>query len=366
MKKKICIFTSYFPLSKGGAEYQTYLIAKSLDSKYFDIFFLSFNRTNKSLLKMDGYKIYSIATNRFLSKFGKPYFLYYSKIKNILSYEKPDIVYRRMESSILGILCLLKKRLKFKLIWACASTNGLTKFRLHGLKSILNNFDELFRIYGIKNADKILVQTNEQKQILLKRFNRDSIIFPNIHPTGNTASVKKRKNIKILWIANFKQLKQPGYFIDLAEKLQNFTNTQFVMIGRLGKSKFHNNLNDRLKRVKNIEYRGELSLEDVQKTLAESHILINTSLYEGFSNTFIQAWMHKIPVISLNVDPDDMIKNNKIGFHSKTFGHLVKDTKTLIENNKLRTEIGERAQKFAVEKFSIKNIKTLIEIIDQE
>lgn len=364
MKKKICIFASYFPLSQGGAEYQSYLIAKSLNPKYYDIFFLSFNRYPKSVIEMDNFTIYSISTNRLLSKFGKPYFLYYFKIKQILSQEKPDIVYRRMESSILGILCLLKKKLKFKLIWACASTNGLTEFKLHGLKNILTNFDELFRIYGIKNADKILVQTNEQKQLLLKRFNRDSIIFPNLHPTDNIESVKKGKNIKILWIANFKHLKQPDYFIDLSEEFQNYTNIEFVMIGRLGKGKFWENLNDRMKRVKNIECKGELSLEDVQKTLAESHILINTSLYEGFSNTFIQAWMHKVPVISLNVDPDDMIKNNKIGFHSRTFRQLVKDTKTLIEDNNLRIEMGEIAYKFAIEKFSCKNICKLIRLIE--
>ena len=71
--------------------------------------------------------------------------------------------------------------------------------------------------------------------------------------------------------------------------------------------------------------------------------------------------MRKIPVISLNIDPDNIIKRNKIGLHSKTFEQLVKDTKLLIDNTKLREEMGEKAQKFAFKKFSINNMKIIPE-----
>ena len=106
-------------------------------------------------------------------------------------------------------------------------------------------------------------------------------------------------------------------------------------------------------------------LDEVNKVLSESHILVNTSEYEGFSNTYIQAWMRKVPVVALNSDPDDVIKTKGIGFHSKTFDQMVQDVRKLVENRKLRDEMGERSQKFAFNTFSVSNIHKFIDLIEQ-
>ncbi len=49
---------------------------------------------------------------------------------------------------------------------------------------------------------------------------------------------------------------------------------------------------------------GAISQQEVNAELANAHVLVNTSLYEGFPNTFIQAWMRRTVVVSLNVNPD--------------------------------------------------------------
>ena len=41
-----------------------------------------------------------------------------------------------------------------------------------------------------------------------------------------------------------------------------------------------------------------------ERAVRERGPLVNTSDYEGFSNTFIQAWMRRVPIASLHVDPD--------------------------------------------------------------
>lgn len=365
-KKKICIFTSYFPLAQGGAEYQAYLIAKSLDPSKFDIFFLTFNMREKKLITIDGFKIYSIKTSNVLFKFGKPYFLYYFSIKKILSREKPDIVYRRMGSATPGILCLLKKKIGFKLIWACAHITDLEKIKIHGIKNILTYCDDLFRIYGIRNADQILVQTYDQKQTLMKNFRRPSILFSNVHPApASPDSITKDSTaVRIVWIANFKKWKQPELFIRLADQCKDLSGTRFIMAGRIGSDKNWGRMRNRIQSLSQVEYRGEMPLHDVNHLLAKSHIFVNTSLHEGFPNTFIQAWMRRLPVISLHVDPDDIIKNNRIGFHSGTFEQMVKDTRLLIEKQEIREGMGTRAQSYALEKFSINNLSRLTPLFE--
>jgi glycosyltransferase involved in cell wall biosynthesis len=364
MKKKICFFISYFPLGQGGAEYQAYLIAKALDKSKYDVFFLTVRPNNdKSLILMDGYRIYTIRANSFLYKFGNPSFLYYFQIRKILFNEKPEIVYRRMGFAILGILGLLKKKMNFKLIWACSSTKSLDKMKNHGIINIFDYIDDLFRIYGIKRSDKILVQGKDQMQALFKNFKRKAYLSSNLHAAPQGEIKKSNAPIKVVWIANIKKLKQPEIFLKLAKEFEGQNEIRFIMIGRADPGRYQKVLMKRMDNLKQFEYKGELSNDEVNNILSEAHIFVNTSLFEGFPNTFIQAWMRKVPVISLNVDPDDILKKQGIGFHSGNYQQMASDLRYLIVNNRLREEMGVKAQNYALENYSLKNIKNVVKLI---
>ena len=119
--------------------------------------------------------------------------------------------------------------------------------------------------------------------------------------------------------------------------------------------------------VDNLEYKGELSIEKVNDLLRESHLFVNTSLYEGGPpNTFVQAWMRETPIVSLNVDPDDIIRKNTLGFHSGSFEQMVKDVKFLIENEKVRQEMGRNAREYAIREHDIEKIlPKYVELIEK-
>ena len=92
------------------------------------------------------------------------------------------------------------------------------------------------------------------------------------------------------------------------------------------------------KRVPNFDFLGVIPFSEVQEYFSRAAILVNTSMFEGFPHAFIQAWEHYVPVVSLNADPDGLICENKMGFHSKTFNQLVEDVKTLLKNKALIEE----------------------------
>jgi glycosyltransferase involved in cell wall biosynthesis len=42
--------------------------------------------------------------------------------------------------------------------------------------------------------------------------------------------------------------------------------------------------------VTNVDYLGARRQREVNELLARAHVLVNTSITEGYPNTFIQAW----------------------------------------------------------------------------
>jgi len=113
---------------------------------------------------------------------------------------------------------------------------------------------------------------------------------------------------------------------------------------------------EKTSKLSNLKYLGEISYEETNELLSKSSLFVNTSTTEGFSNTYIQAWMRENPVVTLNCDPDDLIKINKIGFHSGSFKRLVKDVRYLIENEDVRREMGKRAREYAFKNHDIKKV----------
>ncbi len=57
----------------------------------------------------------------------------------------------------------------------------------------------------------------------------------------------------------------------------------------------------------------------------------------------------------MSFDPDDIIVNNQIGFHSKNQDQMKKDLHKLISDDSLRMVMGEKARKYAIENHSIIN-----------
>ncbi len=119
-------------------------------------------------------------------------------------------------------------------------------------------------------------------------------------------------------------------FVKLAQALAGFPDIKFKLIGRSAPNKWSDSVLQLISATPNLEYLGELEMDDVNKQLDRAHIAISTSLYEGFSNVFIQAWMREVPVLSLNIDPDGVMEKFGLGFRTGTLENLKsRDTRVL-------------------------------------
>ena len=145
-------------------------------------------------------------------------------------------------------------------------------------------------------------------------------------------------------------------------------NIDFWMIASLGGSssyanKYYNDIKEASSKIKNLDFKGFVPYQEINKYYAESSLVVNTSYVEGFPNTFLEAWGNYNPIITLDFDPDEIICKYKLGLHSKTFEQLIEDTKTLLKNDELRKEMGNNSRKYVEKEHNLNNIINEYELL---
>jgi len=250
-----------------------------------------------------------------------------------------------------------------KLVFHIAHQQDVERYNASGISFLIKYMDRKMYHYGIRHADAIIGQAHYQDDLLKKNYQRScEVIIPNFHPFPNHISKKDTSPIKVYWIANIKEMKRPEKFVALAEAFADDQDVQFIMIGAMHSSYWSQQMPERLKNINNLIYKGALPVEKVNEELEAAHIFVNTSTSEGFPNTFVQAWMREVPVVSLSFDSDNIITQNGLGFVSGNVDQMVKDVKQLSHDHSLRLEIGKRSRDFASRYFSLNNIYKISEI----
>ena len=133
------------------------------------------------------------------------------------------------------------------------------------------------------------------------------------------------------------------------------------MIGRADDGVLHQRIEQATAELDHLSYLGELPIDEVNRRFSQADIFVNTSEVEGFPNTFIQAWLNFMPVVSLQFDPDNVLASNAVGFHAEvSFEEMLDHVRRLIEDNSLRTQMGHAAREYAQETHGlISNVQRL-------
>ncbi|MDG4714775.1 glycosyltransferase family 4 protein [Winogradskyella marincola] len=363
-KRVVVMHPAYWEQAMGGAELQIYYLIKHLKTAGYEVHYVFEDKKipYKNILNVQLHPLHAIKIKK---TFGQRWFLYKAQLEKKLNEIKPDAIYTRLYSSWGGFAADYSLSNDCKYICAVASDNDLKVIK--NVNLLLKPFNIVERYYAnrsYKKATFVLVQNNFQAQRLKGKYNREGVKVNQSTEFVNEEDIRKERSpINVLWIANFKKLKRPELFIQLVERLRSFSNINFKMIGR-GTDDYKVLLNKSCLRFENFEYLGEMSNKEVNKLLLKSHILVNTSDFEGFSNTFVQAWMRKVVVLSMNSNPDHILTTKKIGYVCPTVDLLAEKIEILLQNSELRKAMGQKAYNYAVSEHDVeKNINKVIRLM---
>lgn len=368
-KKRLCIILPHhWSFFMGGCQYQIkcLLDANVLQKKY-EIFILS-RRADQNITPRN-YTLINIVKPFALQRYGFIFdasFLW-QKLKEIA----PDVIYQNMGTSYAGVAAHYARQYGCKFVLHLASDSDITPFKMgKNLKRLFPYIEKKVFGYAVRHNHCLIAQTRYQKHLVKKNFDQTcTAIISNFQPYPKE-TIQKGNPVKVVWIANFKVIKQPELFIRLAHDLHTMEiAAEFIMIGNPATidgnawQNWQQSLEREMDKVPALSYIGGQSPDAVEAILAKSDILVNTSQFEGFSNTFIQAWMRCVPVVSLHSNPDNLLSDGRIGLISNNYNQLCKDVIRLIKDAELRTQMGAQAREYALKHFTMDNATRVAQLL---
>lgn len=366
MRKTLCMVLGSHPAAKmGGSQYQAQCLIEALNTTGgFDIVYLARNVD-------PGYEPVDHAIRRIGNDRSRhsAYVFDTVSLYRLLRKIEPDVIYQRGLKSYTGVVAYYAKRARCQSVFHAGSDSHVASAppvkwsALHPVSLL----DRQMKKYGLRNIRNVVAQTNLQAELLYRNYGRRAAaVVPNFHPLPKEAIHKESTPVRVLWIGNLRAVKRPGLFVDLARELAKESEIRFIMIGRPGDKPRIKRLIEEMGDLDNLSYLGELSMDGVNQELAKGHLLVNTSDREGFPNTFIQAWMRRVPTVSLNVDPDGVLEREGLGVCTGSYERLKEAILTLARDHRRRELMGENAERYAVKSYSLRAAGPLLDILAQE
>ena len=364
-KNVVILHPAYWEQARGGAELQISYLVDSLLRRGHKVHYV-FEDLGTEINNDLKIHLYPLKKSVIRSKrFGSRWIFYHKRINEILNELGPDVIYTRLFSSWTGLASNFALKSGAKHIWALASDIDIT--RLQRSTSIFKPFDIIEKKWvkhAFYNATSIIVQNNYQEEGLKRLYGRNGVFFRQSGFPCTDTIVKDKDTLNVLWIANFKPIKRPEIFINLLDFFNDTSNIRFTMIGRI-QPMYRDLVNEAMGRYRNFDYLDELNSKSVSDCLSNADVLVNTSLHEGFSNTFVEAWMRKVVVISMNSNPDHILTEQNIGFVAPNVNDIADIINYLKNNPEKCDDMGERALKYATEFHSYeKNISKVLNLIE--
>lgn len=218
---------------------------------------------------------------------------------------RPKVIIFRGAHRVLLPLSIFAKLFNTKLVFFSASDVNFEP----GKELVGSKFNRKLYQYSIRHIEYFVTQNQFQHDTLFNNYSKNSLIMFNIW--GETPQIKNTLQFKrdVVWVANFRRLKRAEWVINVADKMPNHF---FVLAGGCSDESYYNDMKNRSENESNIRFLGGISFSYSNQLIAGAKVLLCTSLFEGFPNTFLQAWSSGIPVIS-TVDPSGIIAENKLG-----------------------------------------------------
>lgn len=186
-----------------------------------------------------------------------------------------------------------------------------------------------------KKAGHIVFQTEEAKSLFKKNIQEKGVVIPNPVEIKGVVDEKKYDKNLVLYAGRFSKQKNVETIINAAELVsKEYPDIKFELYGD-GPLK-----EDLKKLVKDKHLSNNVfilnNVPNIQDKMHEARLFVMSSLYEGMSNSLLEASYSGLPCLITSVLGSSVIKEGQNGFFYdfKDYKHLSELISSLMEDKK--------------------------------
>ncbi len=203
--------------------------------------------------------------------------------------------------------------------------------------------------YGLEHADAVVCQHADQVNLVRSRYHRGACVIRSLCPFRvHQRPETDRKTV--LWMARADSWKQPEIFIELARRMPE---TSFVMVAppsQIDPQNLPRLLKDS-EDLPNLCLLPGVPLEETTALFEGAMLFINTSQFEGFPNTFLQAAACGTPIVSWAVNPEGVLEHNEMGYCAdRDWMRFEQVVRRLCADTALRVRMGQHGRRYVEER----------------
>lgn len=294
----------------GGVERQTSLMAKWLAARGHHVSMITWDEGQADGVEIDGVRVFKLCRQDAGMPGLRFFWPRWTSLNAAMRRADADVYYQNCGEYVTGQVAMWCRRHGRRFVYSVANDPDCD-VRLPQMRSLRERV--LYR-YGLKHADRVIVQTRTQQRMLREGFGCDSTILPmpcaGPSETEYAACEQNRNgSLRVLWIGRICEQKRPDRLLDLAQLCPD---VHFDLVGPAGNSEYARTVCERARTLKNVTVHGAASRDRVAEFYRRAKLMCCTSDFEGFPNTFLEAWSYGVPIVS-TFDPDSLIAEKGLG-----------------------------------------------------
>jgi glycosyltransferase involved in cell wall biosynthesis len=277
----------------GGAEVQQSMIAPALAARGYRVSMICLDYGQPDRTEVKGVTIYNIHK----PDEGIPGLRFIhprlTSLWRALTRVDADVYYQRTAAIYTGVMAAFCRRHGRKSIYAGASDVDF----IPGQQEIRFARDRRIFEYGLRRVDKVITQNPAQQQELLENYGREGTLIRSCYapPPGARAD----RSGYVLWVASVRTSKRIEMALEIARRLPAY---RFVIVGGPDggrrEQQYYAAVAEAARQLPNVEMKGFVPFTEAERYFNGARVVLNTSVYEGFPNTFLQAWSRAIPTVA--------------------------------------------------------------------
>jgi len=335
----------------GGAEVQQAMIASELTRRGYTVSVITYDHGQPDAIVHQGIRVLKMCRPEGGIRGIRFVHPRWTSLWAAMRRAQADVYLQRSAGSETGQMVMWCRRHARRSIFTAASDSDCDP-RLPYLKT---GRERLLYRYATRNATRVIAQTESQVRSFRAAFGVDAVLVRScsddpLNGSPEPPSPPLPTRPRLLWVGRFAMEKRPEMLLELAEACPE---CDYDIVGATNAAnEYADGVTRRAAQLSNAALHGRVPHGKMGDYYSRATFLVCTSKWEGYPNTFMEAWARGIPVIS-TVDPDGVISSNGLGRLGESVADLKDAIRGLLASGDQRRECGRRARRFFLDNDTI-------------